>query len=79
MEALDRRGRPLRDLRISVTDRQFAVHLLHAKEHFGPDHAFLPKADILRFEHIAAVWRHAKNSAFRKYGSPEENRCPTRP
>ena len=56
MEALDRRGRPLRDLRISVTDRcNLRCTYCMPREHFGPDHAFLPKSDILSFEHIADV------------------------
>lgn len=56
MEALDRRGRPLRDLRISVTDRcNLRCTYCMPREHFGPDHAFLPKEDILRFEHMADV------------------------
>ena len=56
MEALDQRGRPLRDLRISVTDRcNLRCTYCMPREHFGSDHAFLPKEDILRFEHIADV------------------------
>lgn len=56
MEARDRRGRPLRDLRISVTDRcNLRCTYCMPREHFGPDHAFLPKDDILRFEHITDV------------------------
>lgn len=56
MEALDRRGRPLRDLRISVTDRcNLRCTYCMPREHFGPEHAFLPKEDILRFEDIADV------------------------
>lgn len=67
MEALDRRGRPLRDLRISVTDRcNLRCTYCMPREHFGPDHAFLPKADILRFEHIAAVVEACKELGLQK-------------
>lgn len=56
----DRLGRPLRDLRISVTDRcNFRCVYCMPKELFGSDHAFLPRADILDFEEIARVVRAA--------------------
>jgi GTP 3',8-cyclase len=49
----DKFGRPLRDLRISVTDRcTFRCRYCMPAEVFGPDYAFLPKAEILRFEEI---------------------------
>ena len=67
MEALDRRGRPLRDLRISVTDRcNLRCTYCMPREHFGPDHAFLPKADILSFEHIADVVGACKDLGLKK-------------
>ena len=67
MEALDRRGRPLRDLRISVTDRcNLRCTYCMPREHFGPDHAFLPKADILTFEHIADVVEACKDLGLQK-------------
>lgn len=67
MEALDRRGRPLRDLRISVTDRcNLRCTYCMPREHFGPDHAFLPKADILSFEHIADVVGACKDLGLQK-------------
>ncbi len=52
----DLRGRPLRDLRISVTDRcNFRCRYCMPREVFGPDHAFLPRHDLLSFEEIARV------------------------
>ena len=67
MEALDRRGRPLRDLRISVTDRcNLRCTYCMPREHFGPDHVFLPKADILSFEHIADVVGACKELGLKK-------------
>ncbi len=49
----DRLGRPLRDLRISVTDRcNFRCPYCMPRSHFGPDHPFLPHAEILTFEEI---------------------------
>jgi len=53
---MDTRGRPLRDLRISVTDRcNFRCVYCMPRETFGPDHAFLPRAEILTFEEIARL------------------------
>jgi cyclic pyranopterin phosphate synthase len=57
---LDRLDRPLRDLRVSVTDRcNFRCPYCMPKEIFGRDHAFLPRADILSFEEITRVVRAA--------------------
>ncbi|MER2090111.1 MAG: GTP 3',8-cyclase MoaA [Sporosarcina sp.] len=54
MEAIiDRLGRPIRDLRISVTDRcNFRCAYCMPKEVFGDDYAFLPKNELLSFEEI---------------------------
>ena len=50
--------RPLRDLRISVTDRcNFRCVYCMPKEIFGKDYAFLPRAEILDFEEIARLVR----------------------
>ncbi len=50
---LDRRGRALRDLRISVTDRcNFRCTYCMPKEVFGRDYAFLPREELLTFEEI---------------------------
>ncbi len=54
----DRLGRPLHDLRISVTDRcNFRCTYCMPKEIFGPDFAFLPRAEVLTFEEIERVSR----------------------
>ncbi|GAB4454190.1 MAG: GTP 3',8-cyclase MoaA [Anaerolineales bacterium] len=50
--------RPLRDLRISVTDRcNFRCVYCMPKEVFGSDHPFLPHAEVLTFEEIARLAR----------------------
>jgi cyclic pyranopterin phosphate synthase len=53
MDPLDRLGRPLHDLRISVTDRcNFRCTYCMPKEIFGRDYQFLPKDQVLTFEEI---------------------------
>ena len=53
MGPLDTLQRPLRDLRISVTDRcNFRCVYCMPKEVFGRDFQFLPKEDLLTFEEI---------------------------
>ena len=55
---LDRLQRPLRDLRISVTDRcNFRCTYCMPKELFGSDHAFLPRAALLDFDEIERLVR----------------------
>ena len=55
---LDSRSRPLRDLRISVTDRcNFRCTYCMPKEIFGRDYAFLPRAELLTFEEITRLTR----------------------
>ncbi|MEI4790001.1 GTP 3',8-cyclase MoaA [Bacillus sp. FJAT-53060] len=50
---LDKRHRPLRDLRISVTDRcNFRCKYCMPAEIFGPDYPFLNKEELLSFEEI---------------------------
>ena len=50
--------RPLRDLRISVTDRcNFRCTYCMPKEVFGAGFRFLPRADLLTFEEIEVVAR----------------------
>ena len=57
---LDTLGRPMHDLRISVTDRcNFRCVYCMPKEVFGRDHAFLPRAEILTFEEVERVVRAA--------------------
>jgi cyclic pyranopterin phosphate synthase len=54
----DTLGRPLHDLRISVTDRcNFRCVYCMPRAVFGPDHAFLPSADLLSFEEIERLVR----------------------
>jgi len=54
----DALGRPLRDLRISVTDRcNFRCVYCMPKEVFGRDYPFLPRAELLTFEEIERVAR----------------------
>src|SRR5256885_14790463 len=54
----DVRGRPLRDLRISVTDRcNFRCVYCMPKDVFGRDYPFLPHADLLSFEEITRLAR----------------------
>ena len=57
MERLvDTLGRPVRDLRISVTDRcNFRCVYCMPKEVFGRDYAFLARTDLLTFEEIARL------------------------
>ena len=55
-DLLDRLGRPLRDLRISVTDRcNFRCRYCMPRERFGEDHTFLPRRAYLSFEEIEKV------------------------
>jgi len=52
----DRLGRPLRDLRISVTDRcNFRCTYCMPAEVFGRDYAFLRRSEVLTFEEITRV------------------------
>jgi cyclic pyranopterin phosphate synthase len=54
----DRLGRPLRDLRISVTDRcNFRCVYCMPKEIFGKDYPFLERAELLSFEEIVRLAR----------------------
>jgi cyclic pyranopterin phosphate synthase len=51
--ARDQRHRPLRDLRISVTDRcNFRCSYCMPKDVFDKDHPYLPHRDLLSFEEI---------------------------
>jgi len=54
----DLHGRPLRDLRISVTDRcNFRCTYCMPKEIFDRDYRFLPHAELLSFEEITRLAR----------------------
>ena len=55
---VDTLQRPLRDVRLSVTDRcNFRCSYCMPAEIFGPDFAFLPRAELLTFEELALVAR----------------------
>jgi cyclic pyranopterin phosphate synthase len=57
-DVADRRGRRLRDLRISVTDRcNFRCTYCMPKEVFDRDYRFLPHGDLLSFEEITRLAR----------------------
>jgi cyclic pyranopterin phosphate synthase len=54
----DQLGRPLRDLRISVTDRcNFRCNYCMPKEVFDKDYSYLPHASLLSFEEITRLAR----------------------
>jgi GTP 3',8-cyclase len=55
---LDRLGRPVEDLRVSVTDRcNLRCRYCMPREVFGPEYAFLPKHELLSFEELERVVR----------------------
>ncbi|MGD6891044.1 GTP 3',8-cyclase MoaA [Bacillus mobilis] len=55
---LDRLQRPLKDLRISVTDRcNFRCRYCMPEEIFGPDYSFLSNDKILSFDEIERITR----------------------
>jgi GTP 3',8-cyclase len=57
-EIVDTLGRPIRDLRISVTDRcNFRCVYCMPKEVFGRDYQFLERSELLTFEEIERVAR----------------------
>ena len=63
----DRFGRPLRDLRVSVTDRcNFRCRYCMPREVFGADFEFLPRGEILSFEEIARLAGIAAQLGVRK-------------
>jgi len=64
---VDARGRPLRDLRISVTDRcNFRCIYCMPRDTFGHDHAFLPREALLSFEEIERIARVFVTQGVRK-------------
>ena len=63
----DRLGRPLRDLRISVTDRcNFRCSYCMPKEVFDRDYKFLPQSSLLSFEEITRSARLFVSHGVRK-------------
>jgi len=64
---LDALRRPLRDLRVSVTDRcNFRCGYCMPREVYGRDHAFLPRSEILDFEEIVRIVRAGVSLGVRK-------------
>ena len=64
---VDKLSRPIRDLRISVTDRcNFRCVYCMPKEVFGKDYQFLEHASLLTFEEIARVARLFKEIGIEK-------------
>jgi GTP 3',8-cyclase len=58
MDVRDTLGRPVRDLRISVTDRcNFRCTYCMPKSVFGRDYRFMPRGELLTFEEIERVVR----------------------
>jgi GTP 3',8-cyclase len=67
MPVLDRLLRPLRDLRVSVTDRcNFRCTYCMPREVFGAAYRFLPRAELLTFEEISRVTRILAGMGVRK-------------
>jgi cyclic pyranopterin phosphate synthase len=63
----DTRGRGLRDLRISVTDRcNFRCPYCMPKEVFDADYEFLPHSELLTFEEVVRIARAAHGHGVRK-------------
>ena len=54
----DQLGRPVEDLRVSLTDRcNLRCRYCMPREIFGPDHAFLDREELLSFEELTRVLR----------------------
>ena len=63
----DQLGRPLRDLRISVTDKcNFRCSYCMPKSVFDRDHAYLAQSELLSFEEVSAVALAATQLGVRK-------------
>jgi len=66
-DRLDVHARPLRDLRISVTDRcNFRCSYCMPKEVFDHRHAFLPQSSLLSFEEITRLAQRFADAGVRK-------------
>jgi cyclic pyranopterin phosphate synthase len=64
---LDTLGRPLRDLRISVTDRcNFRCSYCMPKEVFDQNYPYLPQSSLLSFEEITRIARQCVAHGVRK-------------
>ena len=66
-KVVDRLSRPLRDLRVSVTDRcNFRCTYCMPREVFGPGFQFLEREELLSFEEITRVMRIFARCGVRK-------------
>ncbi|BCZ81799.1 hypothetical protein PTKU64_54740 [Paraburkholderia terrae] len=73
---LDARSRPLRDLRISVTDHcNFRCIYCMPKEVFGKDYAFLLRCELLNFEEIERVARVFVGLGIKRFDLQAAGRC----
>jgi hypothetical protein len=62
-QTTDMLDRPIRDLRVSVTDRcNFRCIYCMLREIFGPGYKFVPRNDLLKLEEIARITRHTVNT-----------------
>lgn len=67
MTATDQLGRPVRDLRISLTDRcNFRCTYCMPREIFGPGYQFLPQDELLTFDEITRIARAFAQLGVRK-------------
>lgn len=72
---VDQFQRPLRDLRISVTDRcNFRCPYCMPKEVFGPGHAFLRDPQLMTLGELTRIARAFTTLGVEKSGSPAVNR-----
>ncbi len=66
-DASDALGRPIRDLRVSVTDRcNFRCTYCMPREVFGPGYDFVPRGELLTLEEIARLVRVFTTFGMRK-------------
>lgn len=64
----DKLGRPIRDLRLSVTDRcNFRCDYCMPKEIFGDDFVFLPKDELLTFDEMVRISKVYTQLGVKKY------------
>ncbi len=67
IDPLDRLGRPMRDLRVSVTDRcNFRCRYCMPREVFGENFTFLRRDEVLSFEEITRLARVSSTLGVRK-------------
>ena len=66
-QTTDALNRPIRDLRVSVTDRcNFRCIYCMPREIFGPGYKFVPRNDLLKLEEIARITRLFSGHGVRK-------------